>query len=97
MKKRIISLSTLLGLALLLSLSIQGVGADRDTLGLMPGDSDGDGVPDSTDLCPFEDASYFDRNGDGCLDDILSARHIEYWSVDQMPFNYYIHEGGAPV
>ncbi len=96
MKKRISSIASIFSLALLLSLSIQGVGADRDALGLMPGDSDGDGVPDSTDLCPFEDASYFDRDGDGCLDEVLSARHIEYWAVDQMPFTYYIHEEGAP-
>ena len=78
MRKRILSVTALFSLALLFCLSIQGGGADRDTLGLMPGDSDGDGVPDSTDLCPFEDASYFDRNGDGCLDEVLSARHIEY-------------------
>ncbi len=32
-------------------------------------DSDGDGVPDNVDSCPAEDATGFDVDGDGCLDD----------------------------
>jgi sugar lactone lactonase YvrE len=31
-------------------------------------DSDGDGVPDGVDTCPYEDATGFDVDGDGCLD-----------------------------
>ncbi|MEE9270600.1 MAG: Ig-like domain-containing protein [Candidatus Krumholzibacteria bacterium] len=57
-------------------------------------DSDGDGVPDIVDLCPLEDASFFDRDGDGCLDDILSARHLEYWPPEDLPLPYFIHENG---
>ena len=44
-------------------------------------DADGDGVPDSVDACPAEDASYFDRDGDGCIDPFPGARHIEYWGI----------------
>ena len=32
-------------------------------------DSDGDGVVDDLDACPNEDASGYDANGDGCIDD----------------------------
>lgn len=32
-------------------------------------DSDGDGVLDPNDACPYEDATGFDQDGDGCLDD----------------------------
>ena len=64
--------------------------------GLIDDDADGDGVPDSTDACPAEDASYFDRNGDGCLDDALGARHIEYWSTTDNTITYVINELGAP-
>jgi hypothetical protein len=32
-------------------------------------DTDGDGVVDNLDDCPAEDASGFDQDGDGCLDD----------------------------
>jgi probable HAF family extracellular repeat protein len=31
-------------------------------------DEDGDGIPDSVDDCPIEDASGLDANGDGCID-----------------------------
>lgn len=31
-------------------------------------DSDGDGLPDLDDVCPDEDASGFDADGDGCID-----------------------------
>ena len=31
-------------------------------------DSDGDGIPDSLDACPTEDATGFDADGDGCID-----------------------------
>ncbi len=88
-RKKIIAIVTGVFLALLLSMGIEG-----QISGFM--DGDGDGVPDSTDLCPFEDASYFDRDGDGCPDQVRSARHVEYWDADDMPFVYAIHEGGAP-
>ncbi len=59
-------------------------------------DTDGDGVEDGTDLCPNEDASGFDANGDGCLDDPRGARHIEFWATTDLPLNYVVHEDGAP-
>ncbi len=34
----------------------------------IPSDSDNDGIPDSADLCPFEDATGQDSDGDGCID-----------------------------
>jgi YVTN family beta-propeller protein len=59
-------------------------------------DSDGDGVPDSVDACPAEDASFFDRDGDGCLDDPRGARHTEYWGAADTVVTYVINETGAP-
>ncbi len=90
-----IAFATMVVLGILLFGSLGLSGAGRDPL-RMPNDSDGDGVPDPLDLCPQENASFFDRDGDGCIDDPVSARHTEYWAPDQMPFTYYIHEGGAP-
>jgi YVTN family beta-propeller protein len=83
-----------LGILLFGSLGLSGTG--RDPL-RMPNDPDGDGVPDPYDLCPLVNASFFDRDGDGCIDDPVSARHTEYWATDQMPFVYYINENGAPA
>ena len=64
--------------------------------GLIPDDADGDGVPDSVDVCPAEDASGFDRNGDGCIDAFIGARHIEYWGSTDAVITYVINENGAP-
>jgi YVTN family beta-propeller protein len=64
--------------------------------GLIPNDPDGDGVPDPDDVCPSEDASGFDRNGDGCIDDGSGARHIEYWGWVDSVVVYVINELGAP-
>lgn len=58
-------------------------------------DADDDGVPDSTDVCNGEDASFFDRDGDGCIDDVTGTRHTEYWDAADLPFVYYIHEDGS--
>jgi hypothetical protein len=63
--------------------------------GVIDDDADGDGVPDSVDVCPAEDASYFDRDGDGCLDDPRGARHIEYWGVAANVVSY-DQRAGAP-
>ncbi len=75
-----------------------GVNPSCDTLRieLQYGDSDDDGVPDLVDACPDEDASFFDRDGDGCIDDPIGARHIEYWATDDLPVSYVIHDDGAP-
>jgi DNA-binding beta-propeller fold protein YncE len=58
-------------------------------------DSDGDGVADSVDACPAEDASYFDRDGDGCIDALAGARHTEYWGVADTVVTYVINASGA--
>lgn len=63
--------------------------------GTIPDDADGDGVPDSVDVCPAEDASGFDRNGDGCIDDAIGARHVEYWGTGDPVVTYVIHQDGA--
>jgi PKD repeat protein len=39
-------------------------------------DSDGDGVPDTEDQCPSEDATGFDSDGDGCIDTTASLTQI---------------------
>lgn len=39
-------------------------------------DSDGDGVFDDVDLCPTEDATGFDSNGDGCIDNLTGLSDI---------------------
>jgi DNA-binding beta-propeller fold protein YncE len=63
---------------------------------LIPDDADGDGVPDSVDVCPAEDASGFDRDGDGCLDADRGARHVEYWGSADGTVTYLINEDGSP-
>jgi DNA-binding beta-propeller fold protein YncE len=62
----------------------------------IPDDADGDGVPDSVDACNGEDASYFDRDGDGCLDPDRGARHIEYWGSADTLITYVINATGSP-
>ena len=79
---------------ILLAAGLGVQGGMRDFVGIAD-DADGDGVPDSVDACPAEDASFFDRDGDGCIDDPVSARHTEFWIEADMPFVYYIQEDGA--
>ncbi len=64
--------------------------------GLIPDDGDGDGVPDSVDVCPNEDSSPFDRDGDGCTDEFIGGRHIEYWGEADASISYVINEQGVP-
>ena len=64
--------------------------------GFIPDDADGDGVPDSVDVCPSENASNFDRDGDGCIDAFVGARHIEYWGVEDATIPYVINSQAAP-
>ena len=59
-------------------------------------DVDGDGVANAVDICPSENAAYFDSDGDGCIDEVIGGRHVEYWSLADLPLGYYIHEDGAP-
>ena len=59
-------------------------------------DADGDGVDDSIDACPTEDASFFDADGDGCVDPTAHARQVEYWDPADLPLVYVVHENGAP-
>jgi DNA-binding beta-propeller fold protein YncE len=63
---------------------------------LEEGDDDGDGVFPSADLCPAENSSFFDRDGDGCIDDLIGARDIRYWAPEDLPVSYLVHSGGAP-
>lgn len=93
MKYNTLTLIVIVGILLFGSLGLSGAG--RTPL-LLPGDADNDGVPDAIDQCPAEDASFFDRNGDGCIDDAASARHIEFWAKRDLPFRYYINADGAP-
>jgi YVTN family beta-propeller protein len=79
---------------ILLAAGLGVQGGMRDFVGIAD-DADGDGVPDSVDACPAEDASFFDRDGDGCIDDPVSARHTEFWIEADMPFVYYIQEDGV--
>ncbi len=72
------------------------VSAAFSVRGLIPDDADGDGVPDSVDVCPGEDSSPFDRDGDGCIDDFIGGRHIEYWGVEDASISYQINEQGVP-
>ncbi|RKZ08078.1 hypothetical protein DRQ32_09465, partial [bacterium] len=59
-------------------------------------DSDGDGVDDSADLCNGIDASFFDGDGDGCIDPTAHARQREFWDPADLPLLYVMHENGAP-
>ena len=43
-----------------------------------------------------EDASFFDADGDGCIDATWNMRHIEYWDLADLPLTYVIHQNGAP-
>ncbi len=85
--------TTLLKLALVVSLLVAGA---MSAHGLIPNDDDGDGVPNGTDLCPAENSSGFDRNGDGCLDPFRGARHIEYWGTADNIITYVINDAAAP-
>jgi len=58
-------------------------------------DSDGDGVDDINDLCNGIDASFFDADGDGCIDPASHARHVEFWAPEDFPISFVIHEDGA--
>ena len=78
---------------MVISLLLAGV---MSAQGLIPNDDDGDGVPNGTDLCPAENSSGFDRNGDGCIDAFTGARHIEYWSTADNNLSYVINATAAP-
>ena len=66
-------------------------------LGGMDPDLDRDGVPVPTDACPTVNASFFDSDGNGCLDASPGGRHVEYWDRGAFPLTYVINEGGCPT
>jgi hypothetical protein len=39
-------------------------------------DTDSDGIPDEEDNCPFEDATGYDANNDGCIDDVCDLSEV---------------------
>jgi hypothetical protein len=57
-------------------------------------DDDNDGVPNGIDNCPAENASYFDRDGNGCVDELSGGRHVEYWR-EGSTLTYVINEDGS--
>ncbi len=59
-------------------------------------DGDRDGVPDASDGCVAENASFFDQDGDGCIDVVAGTRRIEFWGAEDFPVSYVINEEGAP-
>ena len=93
MKRRTLALLVITGILLFGSLGLSGAGR---IVPLMANDPDHDGVPDPLDLCPQVNASFFDRNGDGCIDDASGARHTEFWVSADLPFVYRINANGAP-
>ena len=50
---------------------------------------------DDVDMCATENASYFDRDGNGCIDEVIGSRHVEYWAEGETVI-YYIETEGAP-
>lgn len=61
------------------ALAVQGV--DRDAMDWL--DGDGDLVPNAEDNCPNENASWWDIDGDGCIDDTDGDDVVD--SLDQCP------------
>ena len=76
------------------STSSTGIDLSSFPSGCSAADEDWDGIGDLIDLCPLEDSAPFDRDGDGCIDETVGSRHIEYLSEDTLRF--WIHENGAP-
>lgn len=48
-----------------------------------PSDSDGDGIPDDVDACPFEDSRGFDADLDGCIDTLTGLTDVISLLVDE--------------
>lgn len=59
-------------------------------------DSDGDGVLNGIDQCPFVSAANYDADGDGCVDLTADNRRIEYWNHESFPIDFVINQSGAP-
>jgi hypothetical protein len=76
--------------------SVEGNNTFVDLYTVIDWDTDNDGVPDTTDACPVVAASYFDRDGDGCIDLGADYRHVEYWPAGTFPISYKINQDGAP-
>jgi len=61
----------------------------------LPGDTDGDGVPDKNDRCGAENSSYFDQDRNGCIDMQATGRHVEYWPYGAS-LTFTINDDGVP-
>ncbi len=96
MNTRMLTMALFTGILLLGFISVSSQKIHPYVFQSIPNDSDGDGVVDADDDCDGEDASYFDRDGDGCIDDAIGMRHIEYWGDEDLPVVYVIHQNGAP-
>ena len=46
-------------------------------------DADGDGIPDDVDACPEEDATGFDTDQDGCIDNLTGLNNMLETLVNQ--------------
>ena len=58
-------------------------------------DSDNDGVIDALDACPTETGAPFDRDLDGCIDELVTLRSLEYWDDGDFPVPIVVSENGA--
>jgi hypothetical protein len=61
----------------------QGAGYDIGADEFVITDSDGDGIPDDQDACPYEDATGFDTDEDGCIDSLTGLNDMLEKLVDE--------------
>jgi hypothetical protein len=67
---------------------------DDIQINLLGADDDYDGVPNAVDACPAVNAAGQDANGDGCIDEGATLRHVESWSAG--PISYVLSSNGDP-
>jgi YVTN family beta-propeller protein len=67
---------------------------DDIEVNLLGADSDYDGVANAVDGCPTVNAAGQDANGDGCIDEGATLRHVESWAAG--PVRYALSTNGDP-